>query len=122
MLKRISKIQKRKNKRGRPRVENLRSVGFGFKATPEEAAQLRELAAAHGLKPGTFARVKALGGSPPSKVQRAEILSLARLGHLQNQFLKYARAGNITGVDDAILRVLNDIKRGINKLVLRGRV
>ena len=115
-------MQKRKNKGGRPRSKNPRTSGFSFKTTPEEDAQLRELAAAHGLPPGAFARVKALGGSPPSKVQREEILSLARLGHLQNQFLKYVRAGNITGVDDAVLRVLNDIKRGIDELVSRGRV
>jgi len=107
-------MQKRKNKGGRPRVKNLRSVFFGFRATPAEAAQLRELAAAHDLKPGTFARVKALGGRPPSKAQRAEILSLVRLGHLLNQFVKQVHAGKVAANAD----VLNDIRRDLRKLIL----
>jgi len=111
-------MRKRKNKGGRPRVQNPRSVVFGFRATPAEAAQLRELAAAHGLTPGAFARVKALGGSPPSKVQRAEILSLARLGHLLNQFVRQVHAGKVVANADAITDVLNDIRRGIRELIL----
>jgi len=111
-------MQKRKNKGGRPRVKNLRSVFFGFRATPAEAAQLRELAAAHGLKPGTFARVKALGGNPPSKAQRAEILSLVRLGHLLNQFVRQVHAGKVAANADAIADVLNDIRRDLRELIL----
>jgi len=102
-------MQERKNKPGRPPSSNPRSVGLGFKATPAEAAQLRELAAAHCMTLSVFVRERALGGKPPSLGERAEFLALSRFGNVLNQFLVQSYTGNMVEDPEAIVGVLNEI-------------
>lgn len=77
-----------------------RASSFHFRVTPKERAEIAEAASKAGLAPGSYARGKILGGSPPRAVRalpverQALALLLAQIGRVGGNLNQLAKAGN----------------------------
>ncbi len=77
-----------------------RAKVFYFRVTEKEHAAIEEDASKAGLAPGSYARVKVLGGSPPRAVRALPIerqalaLLLAQIGRVGGNLNQLAKAGN----------------------------
>jgi hypothetical protein len=84
-------------KRGR---DGGRAKVFYFRVTEKEHAAIGEAASKAGLAPGSYARGKVLGGSPPRAVRalpverQALALLLAQIGRVGGNLNQLAKAGN----------------------------
>lgn len=84
-------------KRGR---DGGRAKLFFFRVTEKERAAIGEAASKAGLAPGSYARGKLLGGTPPRAVRALPIerqalaLLLAQIGRVGGNLNQLAKAGN----------------------------
>lgn len=106
---------------GRPKSDDPRIHPYGFRATDSEAAELDKLAAAHGLTPGEFVRMKALGARMPKppvpEVNREKWAELARTTANLNQIAAHLNQGG--GVDAAgLAATVTDLAEQVRRLRL----
>ena len=108
------------NKGGRPKLENPKTEPFGFRATKDEAKQIKAKAKIRGISPGEFCRVAALGKKLPAgivpELNRKSWMELSRIGNNLNQIAKNLNQG---GGDSGLVPVLEDLKSQIQQLQLK---
>jgi len=95
-------------KGGRPKSDDPRINGVGFKCTAEEMEKLEKLAAEYQTTVGEFSRAKALGSRMPKvpvhKINVEKYQELSRLASNLNQLMRAVNKGKINNIDNDFVK------------------